>query len=126
MSAETGAPVFSERALSFFWWSSWSQMVERFIRGSVYLQPYVVNGTWGPIGFAGVQLGSKTRRLIGFFQRSGGVKATESAFVMERAMGIEPTRPKLGKLVDEQKRTNWGILLFFEFLKWIPIGAAKG
>ena len=88
-------------------------MVERFIRGSVYLQPYVVNGTWGPIGFAGVQLGSKTRRLIGFFQRSGGVKATESAFVMERAMGIEPTRPKLGKLVDEQKRTNWGYFVVF-------------
>ena len=91
MSAETGAPVFSERALSFFWWSSWSQMVVRLIRGSVYLQPYVVNGTWGPIGLAGVQLGSKTRRFIGFFQRSGGVKATESAFVMERAMEIEPT-----------------------------------
>jgi len=113
MSAETGAPVFSERALSFFWWCSWSQMVVRFIRGSVYLQPYVVNGTWGPIGLAGVQLGSKTRRLIGFFQRSGGVKATESAFVMERAMGIEPTRPKLGKLVDEQKRTNWGYFVVF-------------
>ena len=59
----------------------------RFIRRSVYLQPYVVNGTWGPIGLGGVQLGSKSRRFIGFSQRSGGVKATESAFVMERATG---------------------------------------
>jgi hypothetical protein len=45
-----------------------------------------------PNEIASVHLPSKTRNLFGDFQAPSRVRAVESSGVMERAMGIEPSR----------------------------------